>query len=115
MKSAHCGEVGSESFAVSCLKLLDEELDVGGDYFFGGLRLGGRGKGSDVAWFRSWWRCCSWVVPPVLNGRAVFANKHALALAHASRGGKCKRRGSLPRNEWRAAAAAGLHKRSAED
>src|SRR5271154_4548975 len=41
-------------------------------------------------------RCKSWVVPPFLNGRAVFANKHALALAHASRGGKCKRWGSPP-------------------
>ena len=27
--------------------------------------------------------------PPFLNGLAVFANKHALALAHASEGGKC--------------------------
>jgi len=26
------------------------------------------------------------------NGCAVFAHKHALALAHASEGGKCKRR-----------------------
>ena len=34
-----------------------------------------------------------WVVPPLLNGCAVFAHKHALALAHASRGGKCKERG----------------------
>jgi hypothetical protein len=30
------------------------------------------------------------VVPPFLNGLAVFAHKHALALAHASEGGKCK-------------------------
>jgi len=30
------------------------------------------------------------VVPPFLNGLAVFANKHALSLAHASRCGKCK-------------------------
>ena len=29
------------------------------------------------------------VVPPVLNGCAVVAFKHALALAHASEGGKC--------------------------
>jgi hypothetical protein len=36
------------------------------------------------------------VVPPFLNGCAVFAHKHVLALAHASRGGKCKRRGSPP-------------------
>jgi len=45
-----------------------------------------------------------------LNGRAVFANKHALALAHASRGGKCKRRVPYPRNgagaEWRGRSAA---------
>ncbi len=43
---------------------------------------------------------CCWVahgvVPPFLNGRAVFANKHALALAHASGGGKCKRRVPYP-------------------
>ena len=43
------------------------------------------------------------MLPPFLNGRAVFANKHALALAHASRGGKCKRWGSPPGTKWRAA------------
>jgi hypothetical protein len=32
----------------------------------------------------------------VLNGFAVFALKHALALAHASRGGKCKLCGKVP-------------------
>src|ERR1700712_4431959 len=32
----------------------------------------------------------------VLNGRAVFVPKHALALAHASGGGKCKRRVPYP-------------------
>jgi hypothetical protein len=40
----------------------------------------------------------------------VFANKHALALAHASRGGKCKRWVPYPRNgagaEWRGRSAA---------
>src|ERR1700691_3427054 len=41
-------------------------------------------------------RCKSWGGSSVLNGCAVFADKHALALAHASRGGKCKRRGSPP-------------------
>jgi hypothetical protein len=30
------------------------------------------------------------VNPPSLNGLAVFADKHALALAHASEGGKCR-------------------------
>jgi hypothetical protein len=30
------------------------------------------------------------VNPPFLNGLAVFAHKHALALAHASEGGKCR-------------------------
>jgi len=30
------------------------------------------------------------VLSPFLNGLAVFAHKHALALAHASRGGKRK-------------------------
>jgi len=30
------------------------------------------------------------VIPPFLNGLAVFADKHALALAHASEGGKCR-------------------------
>jgi hypothetical protein len=55
------------------------------------------------------------VVPPFLNGRAVFANKHALALAHASEGGKCKGRG-ISHPEWRGGRPkAGLHKRSAED
>jgi hypothetical protein len=49
-------------------------------------------------------------VPPFLNGLAVFAHKHALALAHASGGGKCKRRGPHPWNaamaEWRGRSAA---------
>jgi hypothetical protein len=36
------------------------------------------------------------VAPWLLSDLAVFAHKHALALAHASRGGKCKRRGSPP-------------------
>ena len=83
---------------MSSFQLLDEELDVGGDYFLGGLRLGGRGKGSDVAGFVFGGVAAHWVVPPFLNGRAVFANKHALALAHASGGGKCKRRVPYPRN-----------------
>ncbi len=30
------------------------------------------------------------MVPPVLNGCAVFAPKHALAMAHAIEGGKCR-------------------------
>jgi len=51
MEFTHWGEVGVEPFAVSCLKLLDEELHVGGDDFFAGLRLGCGGKGSDVAGF----------------------------------------------------------------
>ncbi len=46
---------------MSCLKLLDEKLHVGLDDFAGSLRLGGCGKGGDVA------GCggveCSWVVP----------------------------------------------------
>jgi hypothetical protein len=45
METAHCGEVTGESFPVSSLKLLDEELEAGGDDFFVRLRLGGRGKG----------------------------------------------------------------------
>jgi hypothetical protein len=51
METAHCGEVRGESFALTCLKLLDEELYVGGDHFFGRLGFGGRGKGSDIAGF----------------------------------------------------------------
>jgi hypothetical protein len=42
------------------------------------------------------------MLPPFLNGRAVFATKHALALAHASGGGKCKRRVPYPECKWRA-------------
>jgi hypothetical protein len=30
------------------------------------------------------------VVPPFLNGCAVFVPKHALAMAHAIEGGKCR-------------------------
>jgi len=30
------------------------------------------------------------MVPPFLNGCAVFAPKHALAMAHAIEGGKCR-------------------------
>ena len=66
--------------------------------FLGGLCLGGRGKGSDVAGFVRGVVAAHGVNPPFLNGLAVFANKHALALAHASGGGKCKRRVPYPRN-----------------
>jgi hypothetical protein len=57
------------------------------------------------------------MVPPFLNSLAVFAHKHALALAHASRGGKCKRRGSPPVERSGsgvegAERSGGLHKRS---
>ena len=58
--------------------------------------------------------------PPFLNGLAVFAHKHALAQAHACRGGKCKGRGIT--HPWNGAKwsgkderSEGLHKRSAED
>ena len=37
-----------QSFAVSCLKLLNQQLHVGGDDFFGGLGLRGGGKGGNV-------------------------------------------------------------------
>jgi hypothetical protein len=36
------------------------------------------------------------VNPPSLNGLAVFADKHALALAHASEGGKLYPSGGKP-------------------
>jgi hypothetical protein len=45
-----------------------------------------------VAWMLMVW------FSPFLNGCAVFVPKHALALAHASRGGKCKERGISHRN-----------------
>jgi hypothetical protein len=35
------------------------------------------------------------VIPPFSNGCAVFAHKHALALAHASEGGKCNDLGKV--------------------
>ena len=89
METAHCGEVSGESFAVACLKLLDEELYVGCDHFLSRLRLGGRGKGSNVAGLVRGGDAAHGVNPPFLNGLAVFADKHALAQAHASEGGKC--------------------------
>jgi hypothetical protein len=52
---------------------------------------------------------------PFLNGCAVFVPKHALALAHASRGGKCKERGISHPERREVRPKAGLHKRSAED
>jgi hypothetical protein len=55
------------------------------------------------------------VVSPFLNGCAVFVPKHALALAHASRGGKCKERGVAHPERSGGVPKAGLHKRSAED
>src|ERR1700709_510231 len=36
-----------------------------------------------------------WGGSSALNGCAVFAHKHALALAHASRGGKCRLCGNV--------------------
>src|ERR1700677_5007979 len=97
MESAHCGEVGGESFAVACLKLLDEELYVGGAIT--SLAVCALGvEGRLVMLLVVVALLLMGMVPSFLNGLAVFANKHALALAHASRGGKCKRRGSHPRN-----------------
>ena len=98
MESAHRGEVGGESFGVSCLKLLDEELYVGGDDFFARsaawrLRAGKRGCWLVVVALVCGGMDAHGVVSPFLNGCAVFVHKHALALAHASRGGKCKGRG----------------------
>jgi len=46
------------------------------------------------------------------NGLAVFVFKHALALAHASGGGKCRRRIPFPKG---GRTLPGLHKRSTED
>jgi len=39
VKAAYGGEVVGENFGVSCLQLLDEELDVGGDEFLFGRIL----------------------------------------------------------------------------
>ncbi len=44
----------------------------------------------------AWAGCCSLGDSSVLNGCAVFAHIHALALAHASEGGKCKGRVPSP-------------------
>jgi hypothetical protein len=60
-------------------------------------------KGSNVAGFVRGGFAAHGVNPPFLNGVAVFADKHALALAHASRGGKCKERGIS--HPWRGAVA----------
>jgi len=43
METAHRGEVGGQSFGVSLLQLLDEELDIGCDRFLRGLLLVWRG------------------------------------------------------------------------
>jgi hypothetical protein len=72
---------------VTCLQLLDEEFYLGGNNFFGRLRLGGGGKGSNAAGFVRGGD--AWMNPPFLKGCAVFAHKHALALAHVSEGRKC--------------------------
>jgi hypothetical protein len=52
MKTSHRGEVGGQTFGVSLLQLLDEELDVGCDRFLRGLLFVGRGhyvgRGSTV-------------------------------------------------------------------
>jgi len=95
MESAHSRQVGGESFRVSGLKLLDKQSDVRCNDFLGGLRLGRRVNRSDavggvVAGFVRSGDAAHGVSPPVLNGCAVFAHKHTLALAHASGGGKCK-------------------------
>ncbi len=119
MEASHCREIGGETFAASCFQLLDEKLNVGGDDFFGGLGFGCDWKGSDVAVAEV--DAAHGVIPPFLNGCAVaVSHRHALALAHASRGGKCKRRGSPPLQRSdsgteRAERSGGLHKRSAED
>ena len=40
MKASHGGEIAGERFGMPGFKLLDKQLHVGGDDFFGGLRLG---------------------------------------------------------------------------
>ena len=63
-----------------------------------GFLKGAAGSVSD-SWMRSMvrnWNAllfCMGEAPWLCNGCAVFVHKHALALAHASRGGKCKGRG----------------------
>jgi hypothetical protein len=82
---------------MSLLQLFDKGFDIGCDCLFRGLRLlllllllkvldkgadGGCGGGDDGGihgWFLLF-----------LNGCAVFVPKHALAMAHAIEGGKCK-------------------------
>jgi hypothetical protein len=85
VKPAHGGEVGGKAFAVPRLKLFNQQLHVGGNDFFGGLRFGVEGKVVTLSVV-----LLVMVGFSVLNGFAVFALKHALALAHASRGGKCR-------------------------
>jgi hypothetical protein len=74
MEFSHCGKVGGETFAVSCLKLLDEELNVGGDDFFASLRLGCGGKGGDVS------------VESILHGGFVLLGFWLLSLPQWNRG-----------------------------
>ena len=45
METAHCGEASGKAFAVACFQLFNEHLDVGGNNFFQGLRLGAAGRG----------------------------------------------------------------------
>src|SRR5665213_1930765 len=81
---------------MSLLQLFDKGFDIGCDCLFRGLLLlllllwkvldkgadGGCGGGDDGG-------IHGWILL-FLNGSAVFAPKHALAMAHAIEGGKCR-------------------------
>jgi hypothetical protein len=88
METAHCGEVGGESFGVSGLKLLDEEFTLAAITSLALCALGVEGRVATVLLVVA--LLLMGIGPPFLNGLAVFAHKHALALAHASEGGKCR-------------------------
>jgi hypothetical protein len=121
MEFAHCGEVGGEPFRVSCLKLLDEELYVGGDDFFARLWLGFGGKGATLAlgvFFMV-------ALLSLGSGFCLCRNGIAASICRTppGEGGGSKVQGEGSPHPWRAGAAGterakrsgGLHKRSAED
>ncbi len=106
VEAAHRREVSGEPFAVSCFQLLDEELNVGGDDFFGGLWLGGGGHGGDVA-HGSWFLA--------LNGSAVAALTDTPWPWPTPAGAASASGGFHPRSATEGERSEGLHKRSAED
>ena len=121
MKTAHRCEVGGECFGMACLKLLNEELYVGGDDFLRGLRLrcgGGQCEARLLLWLVSCWSLAvamdaHGVVFSVFEWLCCVCSPNTPWPWPTPAGAASARlRGKVPPGtQWRACRRHGLHKR----